>query len=52
MEVHDLVVLELVLVEAHLLPMDLLEALRPLIRVGKELQTGETLGHVTVLIKG
>ena len=36
-EVHNLVVLEFVFVNAHLLPMNLLEALSPFVRVGQEL---------------
>ena len=51
MKVHDLIVLELVFVEAHLLIMNLLEALGPLIRLCQKLQALETLRQVAVLIK-
>ena len=51
MKVHDLIVLELVFVEAHLLVVNLLEALGPLIRLRQKLQALETLWQVAVFIK-
>ena len=51
MKVHDLIVLKLVFVEAHLLVVNLLEALGPLIRLRQKLQALETLRQVAVLIK-
>ena len=51
MEVHDLVVLKLVFIEAHLLVVDLLEALGPLIWLCQKLQALETLRQMPVFIE-
>ena len=51
MEVHDLIVLKLVFVEAHLLVVNLFEALGPFIWLGQKLQALETLRQVAVFIK-
>ena len=51
MEVHDLIILKLVFVEAHLLVVNLLEALSPLIGLCQKLQALETLWQIPVFIK-